>query len=254
MLNRIFIITQNSFRELYRDRFFLILILAVIVFFVLSLLLGELSFEEHKKILFDLGISAIHWLNIGVCLFLGGISLRKELEKQTYMTLLSTPLSRMELILGKFGGIYLATTISTVLLGSGLLFMLNSLGLVRNFSAILVGIIAEAAILLSLSILLNLLFSPFVALFSGFGVFLVGNWLESLKSFADQSKIETYIKFADIMSWIFPNLYRLNWRSVYILDEGVSVNVGSASLIHAVAWLGLNLFLAQLVFKNKNLI
>ena len=87
MLRRVFVILQNSFREMYRDRFFLILLLGVILLFGLSILLGELSFEEHKRILFDLGISAIHWLNLGLCLFIGGTSLRREFERQTYLDL-----------------------------------------------------------------------------------------------------------------------------------------------------------------------
>ncbi len=254
MIQRILIIIQNSFREMYRDRFFLILLLGVVGFFILSLLLGELSFEEHKRILFDLGISAIHWLNLGICLFIGGASLRKEMDRQTYMTLLATPLSRMELILGKFGGIFSVTVVSTLVMGLGLLVLLNSMELIRNFSVILLGILFESAVILALSMLLSLVFSPFVSVFSSFGVFLVGNWLESMKHFADKSKNDFFINFSDVMSWVFPNLYRFNWRSVYVLDEGIPVNIGVMSLFHALAWLGLYLLLANGFFHRKNLL
>jgi len=254
MINRIITISLNSFREMYRDRYFLILILAVVIFFGLSLLLGELSFEEHKRILFDLGISSIHWLNIGLCLFIGGTSLRRELERQTYMTLLTSPLSRLEFLLGKFGGILLVSVISTFLLGLGLLWLLKSPESFRNLSVILLGITFEAALLLAISILMSLILSPFVGLFASFSIFLIGHWMESLKYFADKSKNSLYIQFADIINWIFPNLYRLNWRSTYILESGVSVNIGLMSLAHAIAWIGLLLFLSQFMFKRKNLI
>lgn len=253
MMHRILTISLNSFREMYRDRYFLILILAVIVFFGLSLLLGELSFEEHTRILFDLGISAIHWLNLGLCLFIGGTSLRRELERQTYMTLLASPLSRLEFLLGKFGGILLVSVVSTFLLGGGLLFLLKAPGSLQNFSVVLVGIIFEAALLLSISTLMSLILSPFVGLFASFGIFLLGHWLESLKLFADKSKNLAYINFADVMGWLFPNLYRLNWRSTYVLETGVPVGVGMMSLAHAIAWIGLLMFLSHLVFKRKNL-
>ncbi len=253
MTKRIFAIIQNSFREMYRDRFFLILVIGVIIFFVLSLLLGELSFEEHKKILFDLGISAIHWLNLGLCLFIGGNSLRRELDRQTYMTLLASPLTRVELIIGKFGGIFAVSCVSTLLLGAGLWFLLRANDSARNFSVVLVGIIAESGVLLSLSILLSLLLSPFVAIFSSLGIFLMGHWLESLRHFAERSKILAYTNFANVIEWLFPNLYRLNWRSLSVLETGIPVNVGMASLIHAMAWVGLFLFLSSLLFKRKNL-
>lgn len=253
MMQRILTISLNSFREMYRDRYFLILILAVVVFFGLSLLLGELSFEEHTRILFDLGISSIHWLNLGLCIFIGGTSLRRELERQTYMTLLSSPLSRLEFLLGKFGGILLVSVVSTFLLGGGLLFLLKAPGSLQNFSVVLVGIIFEAALLLSISTLMSLILSPFVGLFASFSIFLLGHWLESLKLFADKSKNLAYINFADAMGWLVPNLYRLNWRSTYVLETGVPVDVGVMSLAHALAWIGLLMFLSHLVFKRKNL-
>jgi ABC-type transport system involved in multi-copper enzyme maturation permease subunit len=239
---------------MYRDRFFLILIFGVILFFVLSLLLGELSFEEHKRILFDLGISAIHWLNLGLCLFIGGTSLRREIERQTYMTLLASPINRLELVLGKFGGVLVVAAISTCLLGIGLLLMLNSFGDLRNFSVVLIGIVAEAAVLLSVSMFMSLVLSPFVGLFASVGVFLVGNWLESLKYFADKSKSDLYINFADSMAWIFPNLYRFNWRSIYVLESGIPVNIGMMTLLHGLAWVGIFLFSSHIIFKHKDLI
>jgi ABC-type transport system involved in multi-copper enzyme maturation permease subunit len=253
MLKRVIAIIQTSFREMYRDRFFLTLVFGVLLLFCLSILLGELSFEEHQRILFDLGISAIHWLNLGLCLFIGGTSLKKELERQTYMTLLASPLSRFELILGKFGGIFLVSVLSTATLGAGLFFLLKLPDSFGNYCAILVGISFEAAVLLSLAMFLSLVLSPFVAAFASIGVFLTSHWLESMHYFAAKSKNETYINFADFMGWVFPNLYRLNWRSTYILETGVPVEVGLMSLAHGFAWAGFFMFCSHVVFKRKNL-
>lgn len=252
-MRRTFVIAKTAFKEIYRDRFFLVLVFGVILLFALSLLLGELSFEEHKKILFDLGLAAIHWLNLGLCLFGGGASIRKELERQTYMTLLATPLSRLELILGKFMGIFAVLITSTLILGGGLLLLLNSLELWRNFLVILLGVLMEAAIVLALSICASLLFSPFVSLFVSIGIFFTGHWLESLHIFAERSKSTLYVNFSEVISWGLPNLYRLNWRSMAILDNGLSVDVGFVSLIHGLAWVCLFLYLANLAFRRKNL-
>lgn len=253
MKNRIFAVALNSFREMYRDRFFVILVVGVIFFFLISFLLGELSFEEHRRILFDVGISAIHWLNLGICLFIGGSSLRRELDRQTYMTLLSSPLSRLELILGKFLGIYSVAVISTFILGMGLFLLVRAIGSHNHFFVIIIGILSEAAILLALSVLFSLVLSPFVGIFASVGVFLTGQWLESLKFFAEQSKNPLYIQFSEMISWLFPNLYRLNWRSPFVLEEGLANNVVAASLLHGWAWVGIFLFLASLTFERKNL-
>lgn len=254
MLKRIFTITLNSLREMYRDRFFLILILGVLAFFGISFLLGELSFEEHQRILFDLGISSIHWLSLGLCLFMGSNSLRRELERQTYMTLLASPLRRIEFIVGKYLGLFCVTVISTSFLGLCLFWLLGFSKSGIPFFTILLGINLEAGILLSISLLFSLLFSPFVAIFSSFGIFLMGNWLESLRFFAENSKNPMFINFAKVMVWICPNLFRLNWRSIYVLETGLPSKIIFLSCIHSMGWIGFFLFLTQVSFRRKNLI
>lgn len=254
MNRRVLAVAVNGFREIYRDRFFVVLLFGVLLFFILSLLLGELSFEEHNRILFDLGISAIHWLNLGICIFIGGSSIRRELDRQTYMTLLSTPLSRFELIFGKFIGIFAVATISTALLGTGLFILLKMPGIGSNFIVILVGLIVESAVLLVLSIFFSLVVSPFVGIFASIGLYLMGHWLESLKYFALKSQSSLYVQFSSIMDWLIPNLYRLNWRSPHILENGLDGPILIPSLIHGLGWVALLLILASVIFKKKNLV
>lgn len=253
MINRIVTIARLAFRELYRDRFFFILIAGVLLFFGISFLLGELTFEEHKRILFDLGISAIHWLNLGIALFIGGNTVRREIERQTYMTLLSTPLSRFELLAGKFLGILIVSICSTLVLGSGLALLLKLNGNYLNFLLILSGIIMETAVLLAMSIFFGLVFTPFVSVFTSIGCFLTGHWLESLKLFAEKSGSSSYILVSEVSNWIFPNLYRLNWRSFFLLESGINSTTSLASLIHGFAWVGTLVVLSKWNFDRKSL-
>jgi ABC-type transport system involved in multi-copper enzyme maturation permease subunit len=228
--------------------------MGVIGFFILSILLGEMSFEEHNRILFDLGVSAIHWLNLGVCIFIGGGSLRRELDRQTYMTLLSTPLSRPELLVGKFIGIFSVALFSTILLGGGLFMLLKTWGALSNFIIIIIGILVESSILLMLSLLLSLVVSPFVGIFASLGIYLMGHWLESLKYFASKANSVFYFGFSEFMDWTLPNLYRLNWRSPYVLEAGLGFDIFGASIFHGIGWVVILAVIATVIFNRKNLI
>ena len=172
MVQRVMALTVNSIREMYRDRFFLLLVLGVLLLFGLSFFLGELTFEEQDRLLFDFGMSAIHWLNLALAIFLGGTSLRRELERQTYMTILASPVSRFEMVFSKFCGLLIVILMSNLILGGGVFYFLNIRQSLFNLASILMGITLEAAILLVSSFLFSLFFSPFVSVFAVIGVFL----------------------------------------------------------------------------------
>lgn len=253
MFQRLMALSINSVREMYRDRFFLLLVLGVFFLFGLSFFLGELTFEEQDRLLFDFGLSAIHWLNLGLAIFLGGASLRKELERQTYMTILASPVSRFELVFSKFTGLLIVIFFSNLILGGGLFYFLKSSQSLYNLFCIVLGISLEAAILLALSFLFSLFFSPFVSIFSVIGVFLIGNWLESLSFFAQRSNSPIFIGLAEILSYLAPNLYRFNWRSFYLLEKGLEPNLISLSFLQGTAWIVVLFVFIQMVFKRKQL-
>jgi ABC-type transport system involved in multi-copper enzyme maturation permease subunit len=238
---------------MYRDRFFLLLVLGVFFLFGLSFFLGELTFEEQDRLLFDFGLSAIHWLNLGLAIFLGGASLRKELERQTYMTILASPVSRFELVFSKFTGLLIVIFFSNLILGGGLFYFLKSSQSLYNLFCIVLGITLEAAILLALSFLFSLFFSPFVSIFSVIGVFLIGNWLESLSFFAQRSNSAIFMGLAEVLSYLVPNLYRLNWRSFHLLEKGLEPKLISLSFLQGTAWIVVLFVFIQMVFKRKQL-
>lgn len=254
MNRRILALTLNSIREMYRDRFFVMLVLAVLLLFGLSFLLGELTFEEQNRLLFDLGITAIHWLNLGLALFLGGSALRKDIERQTYMTILSSPVTRLEFLISKFLGLIIVIIICTTLMGVGLYGLLSVKAGIFNFCLILLGLVLEAGTLLACSFLFGLLFSPFVSVFTVTGIFLIGHWLESLKFFAERSEITEFIRLAEGLTYLLPNLYRLNWRSFYLLENGIPANQVLWSVFHAFAWILVVMVSTHFIFRKKQLL
>lgn len=251
-MNRVFAIIQNTFKENYRNRFFGVLFLLSVVLLFISLLLGELSFEEHQKILFDVGMSGIHLVMLVMTIFMGSFTLHREFEKQTYMTLLAGPLKRGEFLLGKVLGLW--TLIFMTLFGlSILLFLLLGEVNLLNYLLVFYGVLLESLVLLTCSFLFALTLSPVVGLLSGFTIYFMGNWLDELHFFAEKSHSDVYLGFAKIMKAIVPNLQESNWRYFYLLNEGVQSERVLLVSIHLILWALFLFFISDFVFKRKSL-
>jgi ABC-type transport system involved in multi-copper enzyme maturation permease subunit len=251
-MNRIWAIIQNTFRENYRNRFFGVLFLLSVVLLFLSVLLGELSFEEHQKILFDVGMSGIHMVMLVMTIFMGSFTLHREFEKQTYMTLLASPLRRGEFLLGKILGLW--SLILFTLFGLSIL-LFSLLGNVNpvNFFMVFYGVVLESLVLLTCSFFFALTLSPVVGLLSGFTVYFIGNWLDDLYFFANRSKSEMYLNFAKTMKMIMPNLQDSNWRYYYLLTENIQTERVILVSIHLSLWALFLFFISDFVFKRKSL-
>jgi ABC-type transport system involved in multi-copper enzyme maturation permease subunit len=251
-MNRVFAIILNTFKENYRNRFFGVMFLLSVVLLFLSVLLGELSFEEHQKIMFDVGRSGIHMGMLVMTIFMGSFTLHREFEKQTYMTLLAGPLRRGEFLLGKILGLWILIVLTLFGLSFMLLFLLGEVN-VNNYFLVFYGIILESLVLLTSSFFFALTLSPVVGLLSGFTIYFIGNWLDDLYFFAQRSQSEAYLTFAKTIKMIVPNLQDSNWRYFYLLSEGVEPNRVLLVSIHLCLWSVFLFFIANMVFKRKSL-
>ena len=118
MLGRIYAIALTAFREAIRDRIlFAVLGLAAASVF-LGLGLGGISASGAVRVLVDHGLVTTSLLANLVAIFLGANFLYKELELRTLYVLLARPVSRHELVLGKYAGILLTVTVVVSLTAS----------------------------------------------------------------------------------------------------------------------------------------
>ncbi len=75
-----FIIAQNTIRELVRNRFFSLILFLGVIFVLISLLLETLALGEIRRVLYDFGLSFIELTGLAVILFLGGGMIAREVE------------------------------------------------------------------------------------------------------------------------------------------------------------------------------
>lgn len=253
-MNKIRVISLTTFRELVRERFFLVLLFAAIFLIALSLLLGELSFDESQKILADIGLMAIQICSLGLALFTGSYMLSREIEKQTCLLMLSRPITRAEFFLGKFSGIVILITVINFFLSLGLLGLLNKWEWSLHMFQVVLSIWLEALVVLSFVFLFSVILRPVLSVMIGVMVFLVGHWLEDMTYFAQKTKDEGLMMLSTVLKWCFPNFYRFNWKTYFFLEKGASAQDMMALAMHYVPWIVLLLVLAVSLFRRKDIV
>ena len=104
-LNRSFALAENTFLDAIRNRIFLGLLVMAIAFLLFSTVLSDLAVRgEAERVVLDFGLFSMSLCGVLLSIVMGVILLHKEVEKKTIYTLLSKPVSRVEVIVGKYLG------------------------------------------------------------------------------------------------------------------------------------------------------
>lgn len=132
---RIFAIALTSFREALRDRILFAVLGLGAASVLFGLGLGSLSYADSVRIVVDHGLVTISLLANLIAIFLGANFLYKELELRTLYVLLAKPVSRHELVLGKYLGILLTIAVFILVTAALLLAVVTLTATDESFDA-----------------------------------------------------------------------------------------------------------------------
>ena len=250
------IIAINTFREIIRDRILYILLVVGILVTCMSLVLGSLSFSEQIRISANFGLTSIQIVSIALAIFVGGSLVVKEIEKKTILTLLCRPISRLQFLIGKSLG--LALVIFVLVLGLATVLMMIFLGLnfpiTTSFFVSLWGIYIESLVVLHLALFFSCFTKIFMVISFSVGCFLIGHWISELKFFAERSESEAFKVFADVISYVFPNLELFNWRSAVIYGDSISFSEVFHATYYGFLFSLIFVFLSSFIIRRKDFV
>jgi Cu-processing system permease protein len=251
----IWVLAINTYKEVIRDRILYALVLFAFLLVGLSMALGQLSFAEQARISADFGLSAIHLCTVVLAIFVGSNLVAKEIEKKTILTILVRPISRLQFIMGKALG--LTMLIVTMLVGLSLVLAVIfwGLGVAVNgrLAWVLVGLLAEALVLLGVTLVFSMISKPLLVVAFSVGIFLIGHWQNSLRFFASKSEGGGLKPVAWLVEHFMPNLERVNWKDIVIYDQPVDYTANLLSLGYMLAWFAVCIAFCAILFKRKDL-
>src|SRR5262245_10463740 len=106
------LIAVNVFRESVRDKVLYNLVAFALLLIGASYLIGQLTAGQDVKIIKDLGLAATSVFGLFIAIFIGIGLVSKEVEKRSIYSLLSKPITRPQVVLGKYAGLLLTLAVN----------------------------------------------------------------------------------------------------------------------------------------------
>jgi len=247
-------LAKNTYKEVVRDRILYALILFAVLLIGLSLALGQLSFAEQARISANFGLSAIHLAAVALAIFVGSNLVYKEIEKKTILTILTRPISRPQFILGKALGLSLLIITMIGGLAATLALTFHGLGVALDarLAVVLLGLLAEALVLLGVTLFFSMFSKPLLVVCFSVGVFLIGHWQGSLDFFAKKAGGGPLAVVAFVCRYAIPDLERVNWKDLVLYDQSIDWAAKGLGLGYALAWFGVCVTLSIILFRGKD--
>ena len=283
-MNKIWIVARMTFQEAIRRR----IVLAGLILGVLFLIIFSIGFRmistailadagpedsvltriwqsESSNFLLLAGLYAVAFLSVAMGALLGADTLAGEINSGTIQTIVTKPLRRSDVVLGKWLGFASLLGLYSLLMAGGtvLSVFLQSRYIPDNLLAGLSLIYLEALLIMTLSLACS---SAMPALATGatvfglYGLAFIGGWIEQIGAiFGNQTAVQVGI----LTSLIIPT--EAVWRratfemqspltSVLQMTPFTTISVPSTLMgLYAVGYLALMLVIAIRTFQGRDL-
>jgi Cu-processing system permease protein len=254
---RITAIARNAFREAVRDRVLYNLVLFVLLLTAASIFIGELSGGQERKVIVDLGLSAMLLFGVFIAIFVGVGLVYKEIERRTIYAVFSKPVGRGEFLVGKYLGLCLTLLVNVLVMGVGvsIALMYVSRGwdpLILTIWPAVLLIYLELMLLTAVALLFSSFSSPALSALLTFMTFIIGHFSADLKGLA-VSLGSTSAR------WLFTGLYYLlpNLSNYSFITPAAHGRAPSGAFVlvaglYALVYIAVILAAATLVFSRRN--
>ena len=255
-LGRIFVMANNVFREVVRDRILYIIGFYTLILLAALRLLPEVAAATENKIFLDFGLAAMSVLSLVVAVFVGTGLINKEIEKRTVLVLIAKPISRSEFITGKHLGLSAVLALLVAVMTIIYLAILHFKGVPYPLGSILIAtlyLFLELSLITSVAIMFGVFTSSVLATLLTFAVYLMGHFSQDLVEFGRLSHNPDFERFTQGLYLILPDLSRLDLKNeaVYGLALLPSPLTLLANASYGLLYTVLLLAIAILIFSQR---
>jgi hypothetical protein len=263
-------IASTSVKEATHQPLFYLLLAIGVVALGLLVFFAYNTFGEDLKMFKANGLELIKLLALVLALWVSSVSVSEELEGRTALTLLCKPVSRRQLILGKFLGIMFSVAILFVILGVVFLAAVSykvpfeakenastdvtSADCMREIALVAPGLalsFMEAVVLASIGVAVSTRLSIVPNLLICFSIYLLGHVVpEIVGHTADRFPIVSFV--GQLFAAIFPMLDNYNMELAISNDRALPLGYLGAMLLYTVLYSTMAMLLALLLFEDRD--
>jgi ABC-type transport system involved in multi-copper enzyme maturation permease subunit len=254
---RIKAIALNAFREAVRDRVLYNLVLFVLLLTGASIFIGELSGGQERKVIVDLGLSAMLLFGVFIAIFVGVGLVYKEIERRTIYAVFSKPVGRGEFLLGKYLGLCLTLLVNVLVMGVGVSLALAYVSggwdpLIPTIWPAILLIYMELMLLTAISLFFSSFSSPALSALLTFLIFIIGHFSADLKSLAVSLGSTGARWLFTGLYYLVPNLANYSFITPAAHGRAPSLSYVLVAGLYGLVYIAVVLAAATLVFSRRN--
>ena len=260
-------IAINVFRESVRDKVLYNLVLFAMLLMASSYLIGQLTAGQDVKIIKDLGLSATAIFGLFIAVFIGIGLVTKEVERRSIYSLLAKPITRAQLIVGKYCGLTLTLAVNVAVMALALYAVLATMtyGLPPEANLVwetppLDPAMLKAVALIFVELMLVTAFALFFSTFSSpmlsaaltVGLYIVGHFSGDLRNFQQVVDSPAAARFARGLYWVLPNLAQFDVKNEVVHGVHVPLTYMAMTGAYAAVYIAMLLAISALVFSRRD--
>jgi ABC-type transport system involved in multi-copper enzyme maturation permease subunit len=260
-------IALSVFRESVRDRVPYNLVLFAVLLIASSFFLGQLTAGQDVKIIKDLGLAATAVFGLFIAIFIGIGLVSKEVERRSIYALLSKPISRPQLILGKYAGLVVTLAVNVVVMTAALYAVLaymtwttpaelqtawDAPGVDPLLLKALFLIFVELMLITALALFFSTFSTPMLSAALTFGLYIVGHFNADLRNFERVVDTRVAAWLARGLYHVLPDLSAFDVKTQVV--HGLPVPAGYLALTagYGVLYITVLLLIATLIFSRRD--
>jgi ABC-type transport system involved in multi-copper enzyme maturation permease subunit len=260
-------IAVNVFRESVRDKVLYNLVGFALLMIGTSLLIGQLTAGQEVKIVKDLGLASVSVFGTFIAIFIGIGLVSKEVEKRSIYALIAKPMSRTQLVLGKYAGLALTLAVNVAVMALAIFVVLawwdwrvpeaakaawEAPALDPALLTAVLLIYLELLVVTAIAIVFSTYSSAILSAAFTFGLVIAGHFSQDLRNFDQVTDSQAAQGVARAFYYVLPNLSFFDVKARVVHADPVrAVEVGLAAG-YAALYVGALLTLAVWIFSRRD--
>jgi ABC-type transport system involved in multi-copper enzyme maturation permease subunit len=263
VLQRIWAIGLNTFREAIRNRILYGILFLVFVSNIVGLVMAQMSLHEEARVARDTAVAGVSFFGSITAVYLGVSMLYAEIQKKTIHTILSKPMERWEFVVGKYAGMAVTLLILTGLFAVALAAQLSVQSVPFDGRILRAVILAfgEVAVVAAIAVFFSSFSTPFLSGIFTVGIWILGRWSNEIYFSAQKAKVEGLRYIAKAAIALVPDMTlfavtgsELDGKHVSVNSDYVGWTYVFSSMSFALLWVVGLLVLATLIFRRRDFV
>ena len=245
-----------TFREAIRNKILYGIGVFAIAIFLFSLVLGELSLYEQERVIRDVGMTFMMLMGIALAMYTGIGQIHREIDRRIIYTILSKPVRRYQIVIGKFLGIAVTLFVEMFAMFAIFLALLAIRGMVIDptlFEAFWLSYM-ESLVVAAAALMFSTFSSAMLSTLMCTGFVLLASLYPQIGLYAEREKAAEISAAMHAAQFLLPNFghFDVSTQVSYALEIPLS-HVGWSTL-HGLTYIVVLISIAAIVMEKRDFV